>query len=90
MYWDNPYDSASLQHVDVDGQVITLHGSMIDYAITTLQVLYAVLMLCFAVLVFTNTISPLAAGAMGLAACTLVIGWKLLRRKRRRLAAAQP
>lgn len=62
----------------------------IDYAIATLQVLYTVLMLVFVVLLVTNNIAPLAAGVMGLAACTLIIGWKTLQRRRRRLAAGEP
>lgn len=70
--------------------MIRLGRSIIDYAVATLQVLYAVLMLCFAVLVVTNNIAPLAAGVMGLAACTLIVGWKTLQRKRRRLAAGEP
>jgi hypothetical protein len=67
-----------------------MRGPMIDYAVTTLKVLYAVLMLGFAVLLFTNNIAPLSAGAMGLTACTLVIGWKVLQRKRSRFAPGKP
>ncbi|SLK00910.1 hypothetical protein [Arthrobacter sp. P2b] len=78
-----------MQQVEPDWQVIELHGSVIDYAITTLQVLYVVLMLVFAVLVFTNSITPIGAGITGLTACALVIGWKVLQRKRRRLTSGE-
>lgn len=63
--------------------MMRLRGLIFDYAIAALKVLNVVLMLLFAVLLFTSNITPLGAGVMGLAACTLVVGWKVLQRKRR-------
>lgn len=77
------------QHVDSDWQVIRLHGSVIDYAIVSLRVLYVALMVIFAVLVFSGSIDPVGAGFLGLAACALVLSWILLKRKRQRFTSGE-
>lgn len=47
-------------------------------------------MLGFVTLVFTSNNTPTGAGFLGLAACTLIVVWQVLQRKRRRLAADEP